>query len=390
MTQRLLLQALQTGLFLMLAATPLRAQSPAGPITPPSTGPSERTPASSNSVQPSSRQPQQPATLHVRVELVSAPVTVTDARGEMIMNLPQNRFHVFDNGVEQKIEHFDLGGQPLSIVLVVETSSRIEPILPQLRRTGIIFSQVVMGETGEAAVLGYDDGVSVLQNFTENPDRVESAIEHLREGTSGAQLYDALARAVGMLEDQRANRRRVVVVMAESVDHGSESKLGEALREAQLANVSIYTIGLSSTAAEFRATPDAEAPPEITPPGTYGLPPTPGVPQTPGTEAQRYGNMDLMALAVWAVMHASSEIRRKPLEIASTATGGSHVSTIRDKTIEKALDNVGGELHGQYVIGYRPPDNEPFGYHEIKVTVDKKNVSVRTRPGYYFAPPDSQ
>lgn len=390
MIRRLLLQALQAGLFLMLAAAPLRAQAPAGPISPPSSAPSEKAPASNNPAQPSHGGHQQASTLRVRVELVSAPVTVTDAHGEMIMDLPQSSFSVFDNGVEQKIEHFDLGSEPLSVVLVVETSSRIEPMLPQLRRTGIIFSQGVMAETGEAAVLGYDDGVSVLQEFTENPDRVQSAIEHLREGTSGAQLYDALARAVGMLEDQPANRRRVIVVMGESVDKGSETKLGQVLREAQLANVTIYTIGLSTTAAMFRSTPDTEGPPEMTPPGTYGLPPQPGIPQTPGTEAQRYGNMDLMALAVWAVMHAGSEIRRKPLEIAATATGGSHVSTMRDKSIEKALDAVGGELHGQYVISYRPPGDEPYGYHEIKVTVDKKDVRVRTRPGYYLASPTSQ
>lgn len=390
MNRRLFLEVMQSGLLLMLAAAPLHAQAPAGPIALPLNAPSEKAPDSNSSGQPSPRKPQQPSTLRVRVELVSAPVTVLDPRGEMIMNLPQSSFHIFDNGVEQKIEHFDLGGQPLSVVLVVETSSRIEPMLPQLRRTGIIFSQVVMGETGEAAVLGYDDGVSVLQTFAENPDRVQDAIEHLREGTSGAQLNDALARAVGMLEDQPANRRRVIVVMAESADHGSESKLGQVLREAQLANVTIYTIGLSTTAAEFRAKLDTEGPPEITPPGTFGLPPMPGVPQTPGTEAQRYGNMDLMALAVWAVMHAGSEIRKKPLEIAATATGGSNVSTMRDKSIEKALDSVGGELHGQYVISYRPPGDEPFGYHEIKVTVDKKDVKIRTRPGYYLAPPTSQ
>src|SRR5580658_5497444 len=160
MNRRLLLAALQSALLLMLAAAPLRAQAPAGPIPPPANAPSEKAPGSNSSAQPPARQPQQPSTLRVRVQLVSAPVTVLDSRGEMIMNLPQSSFHVFDNGVEQKIEHFDLGGQPLSVVLVVETSSRIEPMLPQLRRTGIIISEVVMGEPGEAAVVGYDDGVS--------------------------------------------------------------------------------------------------------------------------------------------------------------------------------------------------------------------------------------
>jgi hypothetical protein len=31
--------------------------------------------------------------------------------------------------------------------------------------------------------------------------------------------------------------------------------------------------------------------------------------------------------------------------------------------------------------------DDPEGYHEIKVVVDRPNVSLRTRPGYYVAPP---
>ena len=51
------------------------------------------------------------------------------------------------------------------------------------------------------------------------------------------------------------------------------------------------------------------------------------------------------------------------------------------------MDEIGGELHAQYTIGYRPHDDDPEGYHEIKVVVDRPNVSVRSRPGYYIAPP---
>lgn len=385
--RRSLIHALLAGFFVLSVAMPSHAQAAAGPIQVPAPPSTTRPVPPSPPVPPDQSNQKQTPTIRARVEFVSTPVTVTDSRGEMVMDLPQSEFHIFDNGVEQKIEHFDLGGDPLSMVLVVECSSRIEPLLPALKKIGIIFAQVVMGETDEAAMLGYDDAVFVLQDFTGNPDRMQKAIEHLPEGTSGARLDDALARAVGMLEDQPANRRRVIVVMAESVDHGSESKLGQVLRDAQLANVTIYTIGLSSTAAEFRTRHDEEGPPEITPPGTFPLPPMPGTPQTPGTDAQRYGNMDLMSLAVWAVMHATDEIHKKPLEIASTATGGSHTKTFHDVSIEKALDSIGGELHGQYVLGYRPPGDEPFGYHEIKVTVDKKDVKVRTRPGYYLAPP---
>ena len=61
---------------------------------------------------------------------------------------------------------------------------------------------------------------------------------------------------------------------------GSEAKLGEVLRQAQLANVTIYSVGLSTACAELQAQPK-DTRPKITPPGTFPLPPQPGTPQTP-------------------------------------------------------------------------------------------------------------
>ncbi len=73
--------------------------------------------------------------IRVRVNEVVAPVTVTNQAGQMILDLSKDNFRVYDNGVRQKIEHFDLGGDPLSVVLAVETSSHIEPLLPAVRQT---------------------------------------------------------------------------------------------------------------------------------------------------------------------------------------------------------------------------------------------------------------
>ena len=64
------------------------------------------------------------------------------------------------------------------------------------------------------------------------------------------------------------------------------------------------------------------------------------------------------------------------------------VVDVRDETLVRdALDKIGGELHAQYIIGYRPNAERPPGFHSITVTVSRPNVSVRTRPGYYVAAP---
>ena len=98
-------------------------------------------------------------------------------------------------------------------------------------------------------------------------------------------------------------------------------------------------------------------------------------------------NVDLGALAEWLVKTGMNALGPNSLAVASKATGGLHVNTMKDRSIEKAMDEIGGELHAQYTIGYRPAEDAASGYHEIKVTVDRPEVSVRTRPGYYVPSP---
>jgi VWFA-related protein len=356
------------------------AQAPTGPITPQPGTPIQQAPRQNKIV--------------TRVSLVNTPVTVKDGRGQMVDTLDAKDFQITDNGVPQQITHFDLGGDPLSIVFLVETSTRITPLLPQIQRAGIVLGETVMGPDGEAAVLGFNDSVDKLQDFTTNRDAIEKTFTKLNTVTSSSKLYDAMAIAVEMLSGRPLptadvpGRRRVMVILSEPSDVGSETKLGAVLRQAQLSNVTIYSVGLSTTMAELKA-PPRDTTPQITPPGTFPQPPLPGTVQTPETEATRYGSGNLMALAVWAVQHVKNKITDHALELAATATGGEYVPTFKNHSIENAVDEIGGELHSQYSLSYVPNGTNETGFHEIKVTVKKDGLKVRARPGYYIAGPES-
>jgi len=358
------------------------AQAPEGPLAP--------KPGTAVQQPP----PEVEARLKVRVSLVNTPVTVRNASGQMIHDLDAKNLVVTDNGVTQKITHFDLGGDPVSVVILMETSERIDSIFPEMRKTGRIFTQAVMGLGGEAAVVGFNDSVDKLQDFTADNDAIEKTISGMREGTWSSRLYDAMAVAVEMLTSRpqaSANapgRRRILFIMSEATDVGSGTKLGEVLRQAQLANITIYSVGLSTTRAELQSK-TKKKPIEVTPPGTFGQPPLPGTVQTPTSEAQRAGGIDVLALAVWAVQHAQNQVKAHALEVAATATGGVHLATYRDRSIESAIDEIGGELHSQYSVSYTPSGTGESGYHEIKVSVDRPGVTVRARPGYYLGPPEN-
>jgi VWFA-related protein len=368
-------------LVLFCAACGLRGQAPEGPIAPKPGQPVQQTP------------PEAKTKLRVRVALVNTPVTVRDAKGEMVHDLDAKDFRVTDNGVEQKISHFDLGGEPLSLVILMETSSRIAPIFPEIQKTGILLTQTVMGPSGEAAIVSFNDGIDKLQDFTTNGDLIENTVTHLMAGTSGSKLYDAMAVGVEMLTGrpqataEKPGRRRVLLILSEAMDDGSAANLGEVLRQAQLANVTIYSVGLSTTRAELQAPPKDNRP-QISPPGTFPQPPMPGTVQTPTTEAARYGYGNVMDAVAWLVSHVKDQVKGNPLEIATAGTGGAHVATFKDRSIEKAIDEIGGELHSQYTIGYSPTGTDAAGYHEIKVQVDRKDLKVRARPGYYIRPPE--
>jgi VWFA-related protein len=290
--------------------------------------------------------------LRVVTNEVIVPVTVTDSTGEFVLDLSQDDFEVFDDGVEQSIEHWDLGGDPLAIVLVIETSSRPHAMIPEIHSLGSIFTETVMALDGEAAVLTYDSTVDVRQPFTDDHDAVEKAIKRVDAEDSHMHLYDAMARAVEMLKSQDM-RRRIMLIVGESRDDGSKANFGAIVRDAQFANISIYAVGPSSAARDFlQDAPDLWAAP-----------------------------------AIFLLQQGINGRKGHDLEVAAVATGGIHYSTTRAAALRDATDRIGGELHAQYIIGYQPNSGRGAGFHSVSVKVSRPNVVVRTRPGYYLAQP---
>jgi VWFA-related protein len=345
-------------------------------------------PTATSGAQDAQRVPDQ-SSIRVKVELVNTPVVVRDQKGEFVYDLSLKNFRVFDNGVSQELESFELGGAPLSAAIVIENSSRVQGLLPLIRPTGILFTETILGENGEAAVFDYDDSVNTLLDFTSDHDAIEKAVANLQEGTSGACLYDALSEAAGVLRNRPASRRRVIITLAEEAGTGCEVKLGQLLRELQFANITLYSVALSTTAAEWHGPEKQAAAPLATPPGTFGLPPIAGAVQTPSIQQLRSGNLNLMPFAgwgLWALRHATGTAR-DPLKLAAAATGGLYQSTFDGDSIQLAINQISAEISAQYTLSYRLTRTNGGGYHKIKVEiVDHPKLKVRSRPGYYLGP----
>jgi len=322
--------------------------------------------------------------IKVQVNEVLVPVTVLNSKGEMIFNLARDNFHIHDNGVEQTIEQFDIGGDKLAVALVIETSSHIRMMAPAIQGMASVFTETVMALEGRAAVITYDRTVEVRQPFTEDHDAVAGAIKKVEFKEPEMRLYDAMATAVSQLKMQPPNYRRIMLILGESQDQSSEAKLGLILRQVQLANISIYAVGPSSTAADLRYGTGGSS----TVPLPKGLPPSST--QAPPRGAMGESYFDLLMPAIWLLSRGTNEIKNHQLEVAVASTGGVHYRALSDRTIQSAVDKIGGEIHAQYILSYTPNTLGSPGFHKITVAVGRPNVTVRTRPGYIIdAAPDS-
>jgi Ca-activated chloride channel family protein len=317
--------------------------------------------------------PQSKSQIRTTTNEVIVPVTATDANGELVLNLEAKDFHVFDDGIEQTIDYWGLSEDPLAVALVIETSSRLRAMAPVIHSTGSIFTETVMALDGEAAVVTYDATVDVRQPFTQDHGAVQDAIAETKFEAPERYLYDAMAASVDLLKTRPTTRRRIMLLLAESQDDGSKAKLGQVLRDAEDANITIYAVGPSSAAADFRGGKLDPAPLKA-----------PGLP-TMKTTSGPY--LDLVTPAFWLLERGTNEIKHHQLEVAAAATGGIHYRSFRESTFRTALDRIGGELHAQYILSYRQDSSRSVGFHKIEVKISKPGISVRNRLGYYVAPP---
>jgi VWFA-related protein len=324
--------------------------------------------------------------IRVQTEEVLVPVTVSDKDGELVWDLTQRDFHVFDNGVEQEITHWDFGGMPLSVALVIETSSHNIMTALTIRSIASIFTENILAAEGEGAVITYSAEVQIRQAFTQDHDLIERVIKGVEFGPSEMKLYDAMHVAVRLLAGQRDNGRRVMLVVGESQDSTSQAKLKDVIREAAINNILIYSVGPSSTWADLRYGTTGQGGMNLPPlPLPKPLPPV-STTDPPATPIGRQ-RLDVGTPLLWLIERGSNALRNIRLEHAVEATGGMHYRTFHNKTIPTALEKIGGELHAQYLVAYKPNSNGPLtGFHEINVTLSRKDLTARARPGYFVPP----
>lgn len=362
---------------------------PNGSLLPPaiSTAPTSSQPTSAQptSTRPASSQQTSPPpgeiTFRSGATVVIAPTTVRDRNGDFVNGLQLQDFELYDNNRLQKV-NADVRDEPLSLVVAVQRSSNLTDFLPKLQLIGTQLNQLVAGQDGEIAVVGFDHRMELMQDFTKEGSKVSEAMHKMTPGSSEHAVNDVVNYSIRLLTHRPPNRRRVLLLIAEKRDRGSELRLREALESAQFANVSIYSLDISTVVAALTDKGMPPRPPAV-PPEAQHLPG--GYAATPTTIEQNYYMGNYVPVFVDIFKAVKSVFVDDTLDVFTRFTGGREYSFIGEKSLNKAIEGISEELHSQYLLSYSPNDQSEGGFHEIKVIVNRPNLEVRTRPGYWVA-----
>jgi VWFA-related protein len=335
-------------------------------------------------------QDQQVTTLTARSTLVLVPTMVTAKNGEPVFTLQAKDFIVADDGIEQSVTlEEDTGGQPLALVIVVETGSSGQGHLEQYRGIGPLLESVVGAVPHRVAVVEFDSYAGVSQGFTADLDKVDAAFRKMPEGDAGGAIYDAIGVAVDMLKVQPLKYRRAILLLSETNDHGSKLKAADALKAISDTNTAIYSMGFSSTRAQV----GHEASEML---GGGGPGPAGGCMADDPTidplakknkVVQAYDCLSLLApplrLAKIAAIAARNALRQNVPETVAHVSGGEYFKFSDAKGLQRDMVRLSNHITNRYILSFHPLSPH-VGFHALQVALrEYKGVKVQGRTGYW-------
>ena len=328
------------GIFCLMAVLSVAAKPQTNVPRPPNAS----TPSASNTVtRPAEAAPaeDQGSTFRVNVKLVNVFSTVTNSGGAPVSSLKQEDFQVFEDGKPQKIAVFQRESElPLSIVIAIDTSlstrndQKLE--LDSARR----FAHTILRPIDGISLFQFSEVVDQLTPFTADIRVIDRGISRVHTGAATA-LYDTLYLASDVLLERRG--RKVMVVVTDGGDTVSKTSYHDAVREAQQAEVILYSVII--VPIESNAGRDI------------------------GGE------------------HALIQLSRD--------TGGKYYYASSLEQLDSAFRQISDELRTQYLIAYYPSarlSDSEFRRIEIKIDPatkdypDPSELQVRHRTGYYTMP----
>ena len=274
------------------------------------------------------------------IDLVMLNVTVTGPGGKYVSDLSADDFQVTEDGRPQEVAFFSPATVPLSVSLVLDTSSSMDEEMPLSKQAAMDFiAKLRPGDVAE--VVSFDSRVEVMQPLTSDRGLLEAAIQRMRAGGATA-LYNAVYIVLKQFEKTKPTtsddiRRHVIVVLSDGEDTSSLVSFEQLLDTAKRSQTVIFSVGL-------------------------GL-------EDPITKVAR----------------SDAEFGLRQL---AQETGGRLFMPKRPTELADVYAQIASELTNQYILGYLSSNTGADGaWRRVSVRVSRPNFQARTRAGYYGGRP---
>jgi len=321
---------------------------------------------------------QKPESQKYRIEVkeVQIPFSVFDKKGNMVLDLKQEDFQIFEDGVEQEIRYFSgPTNLPLRFGLLLDTSSSTRPRLKFEKEAAMQLGYYVLTDNPAANkdhlgfLMRFDRTPEVIQDFTANADDLTTVLDGLEAG-GGTALLDAIIDACEKrlaLSPGPGIPRRVLVVFSDGDDNLSKHSLEQTVDVALRTEVRIFVV--SSNGYNERS------------PGQETLERL--VEETGG---RLYTPLDNLAGAAYATGYISKHQLYESQNSIYTPGSGEYINDVA-VAMTKALESIGDELTHQYALGYIPKNsNLDKQFRPIEIRTRRKGVDIRVKKGYFAVP----
>jgi VWFA-related protein len=316
------------------------------------------------------------------------PVFVSNAHGYPVFELKSSDFVLTDNGNLQPASlEEDPDSQPLALAIVVETGGAGATHLADYQQLDSILDALVGNVERRVAVVAFDGKPHLIAPFSAKTEDASNALANLSPGDHGAAILDAVAFAVSQLRQQPAEYRRAIVLISETIDQGSETKLNDALRLVSDTNTAIYSFAFSSTRSAVSH--------EASKISSHDPGPAHGCFSRDGADSEYEGHyskqvLDCLSqlapplrLATMTFLTARNGLRTNTAESLAQLTGGEFYHFNNAKDLKSGLIGVSNNIPNYYVLSFRPTD-PTSGLHVLHVTTtDHSQLVTRFRREYW-------
>jgi VWFA-related protein len=290
--------------------------------------------------------PQQPPIFRGATETVAVYATVIDRYGEMVRTLERDDFIVEDDGRRQELTVFVKGFQPITAMVLVDTSASMTLNL-DLARTAAEQLVIRMMPGDQVRVGSLSDRLDLSKSFTSDRDELLRALREDLHIGNPTKLWEGVGETMSELAP--LGGRRILVLMSDGVDTMSTVTADDIIERAREDELMIYIV-------QFRSTPRAQL-------AEMPLSPSGGVSMS---DPRRW------------TTPPTATLRR-----LATQTGGGHFQLNQYDDVNATFTQVMQELHYQYVLGFTPQRLDGK-VHDLRVRTERPDpdLEIRARRNY--------